>query len=159
VFCCTGSDDKVRACHELGAEAAFNYRTQDVAAELKKVAPAGVNVWWESTREPDFDRAVAALAARGRMILMAGREARPSFPVGPFYVKGCSLHGFVMFMASPDEQRAAARDLNRWLAGGQFKPRIDRQLPLARAAEAHRLQEENTIGKSGSLTGKIVLTA
>ena len=157
VFCCAGSDEKVRLCRELGAEAVFNYRTQDIAAELKKVAPAGVNVWWETTREPDFDRIVAGLAARGRTVLMAGREARPPFPVGPFYVKGCSLHGFVMFMATPDEQRTAARDLNRWLGGGQFKPRIDRVLPLAQAAEAHRIQEDSTIRKTGGLAGKIVL--
>ncbi len=157
VFCSAGSDEKVRACLELGAEGAFNYRTQDIVAELKKVAPAGVNVWWETTREPDFDKAVAALAARGRFVLMAGREARPPFPVGPFYVKGCSLRGFVMFAASPEEQRAAALDLNRWLAGGQYRPKIDRILPLSAAAEAHRLQEDSTVRKSGGLAGKIVL--
>jgi NADPH2:quinone reductase len=157
VFCSAGSDEKVEACLGLGAEAAFNYHTRDIPAELRKVAPAGVNVWWETTREPDFDRIVGALAARGRMILMAGREARPPFPVGPFYVKGCSLHGFVMFMATPEEQRAAAQDLNRWMAGGQYRPRIDRELPLAKAAEAHRLQEEATIGHGGGLSGKIVL--
>lgn len=157
VFCSAGSDAKVQACLALGAEAAFNYATQDVSAELKKAAPSGVNVWWETTREPDFDRATAALAARGRLILMAGRDARPPFPVGPFYVKGCSLRGFVMFAATPDEQRAAALDINRWLAGGQLKPRIDRILPLADAALAHRLQEESTVGKRGTLSGKIVL--
>jgi NADPH2:quinone reductase len=62
-----------------------------------------------------------------------------------------------MFNASPDEQRAAAEDINRWLAEGKLKPRIDRVLPLSQAAEAHRLQEENTIGKKGTLAGKIVL--
>jgi len=157
VFCSAGTDAKVQACRDLGAEAAFNYATQDVLAELKKVAPSGVNVWWETTREPDFDRATAALAARGRFILMAGRDARPPFPVGPFYVKGCSVRGFVMFAATPDEQRAAALDINRWLAQGQLKPRIDRVLPLADAALAHRLQEESTVGKRGTLSGKIVL--
>ena len=126
-------------------------------AELKAVCPAGVNVWWETTREPDFDRAVAAMAGRGRFILMAGREARPPFPVGPFYVKGCSLHGFVMFMATPQEQRAAAEDLNRWLSQGKYVPRIDRVLPLTETAAAHRLQEESTIQKLGTLAGKIVL--
>lgn len=158
VLCSAGSAAKVEACRALGADAAFDYRQQDVVAEIKKLAPGGVNVWWETTREPDFDRAVAALASRGRFILMAGREARPPFPVGPFYVKGCSLHGFVMFAATPDEQRAAAQDLNRWLAGGQYKPRIDRVLPLSEAAQAHRLQEENTIQRSGALAGKLVLT-
>jgi len=157
VFACAGSDEKVAACQALGAEAAFNYRTQKIADELKKVAPAGVNVWWETTREPDFEVAVAALAARGRMIVMAGREARPPFPVGPFYVKGCVLHGFVMFLATPDEQRHCADDLNRWLAEGKLKPKIDRVLPLSESAMAHQLQEEATIKRSGAIAGKIVL--
>ena len=157
VFCSAGNADKVRACLDLGAEAAFDYTCQDVVAELKKRLPAGVNVWWETTREPDFDRATAALASRGRFVLMAGRDARPPFPVGPFYVKGCSLHGFVMFAASPDEQRTAAADIRRWLATGQLRPRIDRILPLADTALAHRLQEEATVQKRGGLAGKIVL--
>ena len=120
--------------------------------------PTGINVWWETLRDPNFDRVVPLLAPRGRMILMAGREARPPFPVGPFYVKGCSLHGFAMFNATAAEQQAAADDINRWLAAGKLKSVIDRVLPLSQAAAAHRLQEENTIGKQGTLTGKIVLT-
>ncbi len=157
VITTAGSDEKVKACRELGADLAINYKTQDVDAEIKQVAPAGVNVWWETLREPNFDKAVGALAARGRMIVMAGREARPPFPVGPFYVKGCALHGFVMFMAHPDEQRAAANDINRWLVEGKLKPKIDRVMPLSRAAEAHRVQEQSTVGKTGALAGKIVL--
>jgi len=157
VFTCAGTDAKAEACRALGAEAAFNYTTQNIATELKKVAPAGVNVWWETTREPDFDRATAALAPRGRFILMAGRDARPPFPVGPFYVKGCSLLGFVMFAASAGDQQIAANDINTWLEQGVLKPRIDRVLPLSEAAMAHRLQEESTVRRQGSLSGKIVL--
>lgn len=157
VIATAGSDEKAAACRAAGAELAINYKTQDVAAEIKKVAPAGVNVWWETLREPDFDKAIASLAPRGRMIVMAGRDARPPFPVGPFYVKGCALHGFVMFMARPEEQRACAEDLNRWMVEGKLKPRIARVMRLAEAAAAHRLQEENTVGKAGTLAGKIVL--
>ncbi len=91
------------------------------------------------------------------MIVMAGRDARPTFPVGPFYVKDCSLHGFAMFNSSADEQGAAAKDINRWLAAGKLKARIDRVLPLSETAAAHRLQEESTINKTGALAGKIVL--
>ena len=87
-------------------------------------------------------------APRGRIILMAGRDARPAFPVGPFYVKGCHLYGFAMFNATPEEQRAAADDINRWLAAGKLKARIDRVLPLDRsgrrpsaARRKHRRQE------------------
>jgi len=97
------------------------------------------------------------LARRGRMVVMAGREARPVFPVGPFYVKDCELHGFAMFNYSAAEQRQCGEDLNRWLAEGKLRANIDRTLPLAEAAVAHRLQEENTIHGAGTLAGKIIL--
>lgn len=158
VITTAGTPEKVALCRELGADLAINYRADDVDAEIRKFAPGGVNVYWETLREPDFDRAVGLLAPRGRMILMAGREARPVFPVGPFYVKGCSLHGFAMFNASAAEQRRAADDINRWLAAGKLRPRIDRVLPLSQAAAAHKLQEENTLHKAGTLAGKIVLS-
>ena len=157
VIATAGTDQKVAACRELGADLAINYSTQDVVAAIKEFAPDGVNVWWETLREPDFDRAISLLALRGRMIVMAGRDARPPFPVGPFYVKGCSVHGFVMFMAHPDEQRDAADDINDWLAAGKIRPRIDRVLPLSDAAKAHEFQEQNTIAKTATVAGKIVL--
>jgi NADPH2:quinone reductase len=157
VIATAGSDPKAELCRKLGADQVINYKTHTIETELKKLAPAGVSVWWETLREPDFDLAVPSLAARGRMIVMAGREARPPFPVGPFYVKGCSLHGFVMFMATPDEQRSAADDINRWLLERRLRANIDRVMPLSQAAAAHRLQEESTIGKSGAVSGKIVL--
>lgn len=157
VITTAGSEEKRAACLALGADAAVNYKTEDVDEAVRRFAPAGVNVWWETTREPNFDRVVPLLALRGRMILMAGREARPVFPVGPFYVKDCSLHGFAMFNSSAEEQQACAADINRWLSEGKLRPRIDRVLALAEAAAAHRLQEENTLHKAGTLAGKIVL--
>ena len=157
IIATAGSDEKCAACRSLGAELTINYKAQDIAAAVKPFAPGGVNVFWETTREPNFDAIVPLLAERGRIILMAGREARPVFPVGPFYVKGCSLHGFVMFKATPDEQRKCADEINRWLAEGHIKPNISRTFPLQQAAAAHKLQEENTLQKAGTLAGKIVL--
>ena len=80
----------------------------DVDAAVREFAPQGVNVWWETLREPNSTHDRPAGRA-GRMILMAGREARPVFPVGPFYVKECSLFGFVMFNATPEEQQRGGR--------------------------------------------------
>ena len=50
-------------------------------------------------------------------------------------------------------------DLNVPMEDGKVSDttRIDRVLPLSDTAAAHRLQEENTIGKAGTLAGKIVL--
>ncbi len=157
VIATAGSAEKVAAVKALGADLVLNYKTDDIAAAVQKFSPGGVNVYWETVREPEFEKLVPLLAERGRIILMAGRDAKPTFPVGPFYVKGCSLLGFVMFKASPAEQRVCAGDINRWLANGMLKAHIGKVLPLSQAAEAHRLQEENTLRKSNTLCGKIVL--
>lgn len=157
VIATAGSAEKVAAVKALGADLVLNYKSDDIAAAVQKFSPGGVNVYWETVREPEFEKLVPLLAERGRIILMAGRDAKPTFPVGPFYVKGCSLLGFVMFKATPAEQRICAGDISRWLANGMLKAHIGKVLPLSQAAEAHRLQEENTLRKSNTLCGKIVL--
>ena len=95
---------------------------------------------------------------RGRIVVMAGRAARLSFPLGAFYVNDLKLAGFAMFNASPDEQRCCAEDMNKWYTAGQWKPQIGRTMKFSEAASAHRLQEENTLHGAGTLSGKIVLT-
>lgn len=152
-----GSDQKVAECLKLGADRAVNYKTADVDAAVREFAPNGINVWWETLREPNFERTVPLLSLRGRMVLMAGRDARPIFPVGPFYVKDCRLFGFAMFNSPPAEQRRAAEQINAWMSAGKLSARIDRVLPLDQAVEAHQLQEANTLHKAGTLAGKIVL--
>jgi len=157
VITTAGSDEKVAVAKQLGADEVIAYHHTPIGEAIGQLAPDGVEVFWETRREPDFDLAVAALAPRGRMVLMAGRDARPPFPVGPFYVKECSLHGLVMFEASPEEIAAAGRDINRWLAEGRLHAPIAHRMRLEQAAEAHRLQEAGTLRGEGGLAGKIVL--
>lgn len=158
VIATAGSDERVAKCRELGADLAINYKTGGVAAAVAEFAPNGVDVHWECSREPDFMASVALMAERGRLIVMAGRDACPPLPVGEFYVKGLSLHGFVMFKFSAANQQESAADINVWLTEGKLKANIDRIMPLDQAAEAHRLQEENTLHAAGTLSGKILLT-
>lgn len=157
VLATAGTPAKRAALGRLGVEAVFDYRRSDLQAAVREAAPDGVQVYWETQREPGLDQAVAMLADGGRIVVMAGRDARPAFPLGPFYVKGCSLCGFVMFKASSQQQAAAACDINRWLAHGRLSIPIDRVLPLSATAEAHALQESNTIARTGTLAGKIVI--
>jgi NADPH2:quinone reductase len=157
VIASAGTAVKCERVRDLGADVALDYHRSDLIEAVRAAAPEGVHAYWETLREPAFDQAVAMLGEGGRMVIMAGRDARPAFPVGPFYVKGCRLLGFVMFKATAQRQAAAAADINRWLAAGRLKPLIDRVLPLDRVAEAHAVQESATIHKSGTLVGKIVI--
>jgi NADPH:quinone reductase len=157
VIASTGSSEKAERCRQLGADDVIEYRECDLKTRLLELAPSGVDVFWETLRDPDFDLAVGCLAPNGRMVLMAGRDARPPFPVGPFYVKGCSLLGFAMFAMPAEQQRQSVLDMNHWLGTGKLHAQIDRVVPLDQAAEAHRIQESSTIAKSGLLRGKIVL--
>lgn len=153
-----GSAEKAALCQSWGADRVLNYKTDDVVAGIKEFTKGqGLNVFYETQREPDFIKMVDVMARRGRMIVMAGRQAQPTFPVGPFYVKDLSLHGFAMFNAPPDEQRICADDINRWTAEKKLHVHIGRSFPLAETAAAHQFLEENTLRKSGTLTGKVVI--
>jgi NADPH2:quinone reductase len=157
VITTVGSDEKAAKAREFGADVVINYKTQDVAEAVKKATPDGVNIWWETLREPDFEKTFSLLAAHGRMIVMAGRDARPIFPVGLFYSKNLSVLGFMILNSALEDLQAAAEDINQWMSAGKLKAQIDRVLPLSQTAEAHRLQDDSTIKKTGALTGKIIL--
>ncbi len=157
VIATAGSEEKAEMVRRFGAEEVILYKTQSILEQVKRFDSNGVNVLWETRREPDFASAVDILAERGRMVLMAGRDAQPPFPVGPFYVKECSLHGFVMFKATPIEMRTAAEELTRLLKSGKIQANIGARFPLDQAADAHRLQEAATLGDSDKLCGKIVV--
>ncbi len=157
VITTVGSTEKAGLARSFGADV-INYKTEEVDARIKALTQdQGVQVWYETQREPDFLRTIPLLATRGRMVVMAGRAAQPVFPVGPFYVKGCALFGFAMFNATPEEQRACAEDINRWHAEKKLRAIVGKTFRFSEAAGAHRLQEESTIHKAGALTGKIVL--
>ena len=160
VITAAGSDANRDYCRQLGAEIVLNYKDDTVDEQIKEAAKSngGLNVWWETQREPNFDRMVGLMKNRGRLVLMAGRAARPEFPVGPFYTRDLSMYGFAMFNAPQDEQRRAAERMNAAYTAGQWMPRIGAKFPLQQLEAAHRLQEENTLGSRKTLSGKIVIT-
>lgn len=154
-----GSDEKKALCESLGADLVLNYNDENLDDQLRAESEAnGIDVWFETQREPTPDRTVELMSKRGRIIFMAGRAARPEFPVGPFYVKDLRLFGFAMFNASADEQRVCANAINELFGNGGWSPQIGQTFPLSEAAAAHQLQEDNTLGGQGTLSGKIIVT-
>ncbi len=146
-----GSPDRVELCRGLGADFALNYKTDDLPARLREFAPEGFDVWYETHREPNLEVSVPLLRDRGRMIIIAGRAAKPILPIGSFYPRNCSLLGFAMFNASPDEQRVAADDITRWTKAGLLNPLIAQTFPLDDAAKAQRIMEENNLVRPGKV--------
>jgi NADPH2:quinone reductase len=158
VLTTVGSPEKAALCKSWGADHVINYKTEDVFAAVQRAAgDKGVNVWYETQREPDFLKTLPLLARRGRMVLIAGRQAQPTFPLGSFYPRDLSLYGFAMFNATAEELRRCADDINRLLAEKKLHAAIGRTFPLAEASAAHQLLEDNTLHRAGTLTGKVVV--
>ncbi|MGQ0634506.1 MAG: NADPH:quinone reductase [Planctomycetaceae bacterium] len=154
-----GSDAKRAYCQSLGAELALDYNSPTLDDDIRRFAApfGGIHVWFETQREPTLERTIGLMAMRGRIIVMAGRQAKPEFTLGAFYTKDLSLLGFAMFNASPDEQRECATAINDLYARSGWHPAVGITMPLSQAGAAHQLQQDNTLDKKGTLAGKIVL--
>jgi len=157
VITTAGNEEKADRCRELGADIVINYNTEAELEAILAAAPDGVDVFWETLREPNMEGIISVMKEYGRIIIMAGRDARPEFPVGPFYVKCLKLMGFVMFKANDEDLQKCAEDINQWLSDGSLKANISQVLPMSEAATAHQIQEDSTLNQSGATAGKIVL--
>ena len=80
VMTTAGDDEKAQICRKLVRNAVVNYKTGNLDDALARFGP--VDVWFETLREPDLERAVTHLAMRGRLVVIAGRDAKPDVPDG-----------------------------------------------------------------------------
>lgn len=132
-------------CRSIGAYAAVDYRDPDLPRALREVCPQGVDLWVDTAGENNLDLGVELLNKRGRFVVLAGLRTRPVLPVGPLYLKDCSIAGFAISQATPAELAGAARLINRLLADGGLRPRVVEHLPLHEAARAHQLLEDGKL--------------
>ncbi len=158
VLTTAGSDEKCRACEELGAVQAINYRQQDFVAAVKEATEGGgVNVVLDMVGGDYLARNGAALAPEGRLVQIAVQQgAEVTLPLLSVMVKRLSITGSTLRPQTVAAKAAMAEGLRRtiWplLDSGRIKPLIDSSYPLAAAAKAHARLE------SGDHIGKIVLT-
>ncbi|HEU5155706.1 MAG TPA: NADPH:quinone reductase [Streptosporangiaceae bacterium] len=132
-------------CRAHGAAEVFDYTDDDLADRIKRASPRGVDIFIDTYGHNDLQMAVELLASRGRIVLLAGVQARPALPVGPFYMKDCAIHGFVISHATTAQLAEAATMINRLLADRRLRPRHVETLPLSEAAKAHRRMEDGEL--------------
>ena len=157
VYATAGSDEKCRACVELGAKRAINYRTEDFVEVLKEeTGGRGVYVILDMVAGDYLPREVQSLADDGRLVfiaLLGGSKAQ--LDLNAVLRRRLTITGSTLRPRSIAFKAAIAKRLREvvWplIESGHIKPVLFRTFPLAQAAEAHRLME------SSQHVGKIVL--
>ena len=154
VFATAGSDEKCEAMRKLGAEHAFNYRTDDWVAEGKRVTDGrGVNLILDIVGGDYIARNLDLLSLEGRLLQIAFlKSPKAELDFSVMMRKRAWITGSTLRPRTPEEKGVIARDLlaQVWplLAKGTVAPVIHKVFPFAQAAAAHRLMEESThIGK------------
>jgi putative PIG3 family NAD(P)H quinone oxidoreductase len=152
-----GSAAKARRCLELGATAAIDYSREDFAKRVRELTDArGVDVVLDHIGASYLAQNLAALATDGRLVvigLMGG--AKVEVNLGVLLTRRLAVIGSTL-RARPVEDKAAIVRAFRTRFGaaldaGRLRPVIHAVLPLAQAAEAHRMM------KRSEHFGKIVL--
>lgn len=134
-------------CRRLGAARLIDYQ-DDVAAELRRQAPGGIDVFADTSGRLDLAAAVDQLTFGGRVIVLAGMADLVSFTAGALYTHHRSILGFAISNATTIELSAAADEVNEILGARELVPRHVDVLPLAQAARAHELLENGQVHAS-----------
>lgn len=157
VISTAGTPEKADECRRAGADHVIDHRAESWSDAALRIAASGIDVVWDATRNADLIGACRVLRERGRIVLMAGREAESVLPIGPFYTKELQMFGLMIPKASTDAKERAAAALNRWMEREQLRLPIAAEFPLTQTADAHRLQESATIGNASNVLGKILI--
>jgi putative PIG3 family NAD(P)H quinone oxidoreductase len=158
VIVTAGSDDKCAACLAIGADHAINYKTQDFAAETKRITGGkGVDVVLDMVAGDYLGREVSCMAEDGRIAIIAVQGGTTStVDSGLMLRKRLTVTGSTLRPRSVAYKTLLAQELKSkaWplIEAGKVKPVIHQVFPAAKAAEAHALMESSTH------VGKIVLT-
>jgi len=158
VIVTAGSDDRCRRCLDVGAHAAINYHTADFVSRcLELTDNRGIDVVVDCVGADYLDRHLDVLAPGGRLVviaLMGGAKAE--IDLGRVLRKRLTVIGSTLRARSAAFKGELIRsflvEFGDALDAGTLAPVVHATLPLAEAAEAHRLLA------AGEVFGKVVLT-
>jgi len=152
VIATVGSEAKAALARQDGADEVILYRTQDVAAEVKRLTSGALcRVVYDGVGRDTFHASLACTAPRG-LLVTYGNASGAVPAIEPLVLSNGSKFltrpKLADYIATREELLGRARDLFDWMAKGKLKVRIHREYPLAEAAQAHRdLESRKTTGK------------
>ena len=140
--------------HELGFDAAIDYKAENLKARLKELCPKGIDIFFDNVGGDILDAALARLAMRGRIVLCGGISSYDAAepPPGPrnylnLVSKRGRMEGFLVTDYMPRAGEAIGA-LAGWVKEGKLKYRVDVQQGLENApATLRRLFEGKNEGK------------
>lgn len=153
-----GSDEKVQACLDLGADLAINYKTQDFAAELKAARPAGFDLIIDPVAGDYISKDIQLLALDGQIVVlsMLGGHMTPELNLGLMLKKRGQLLCSTLRSRTDGYKAALIADFvhqfGTALAKGKIKPVLAQSIDWKDAERAHHLLASNAV------VGKLVLT-
>lgn len=153
VLTTVSSDEKGALAVAAGAHQTINYTVGDPVAEIRKLAPEGVDLVVEvaPAQNNDLDRAVTRV--RGTIAVYANNGGDEfSIPVRETFSKNLRYQFVLLYTLGEDLLRAAAEDVTAALEDGAFAVGEDaglplHHLPLEETAAAHDAVEQGTVGK------------
>ena len=152
-----GTEDKVEAALDIGADAAINYRTEDFENRVKDITEGrGVDIVLDMVGGDYVPRNLACLADEGRHVSIAfQRGAEATLPIVQVMRRRLTLTGSTLRARSLAFKTMVADELKGtawgYAEGGRLKPVMDKSFALADAADAHARME------AGEHVGKITL--
>ncbi|MBP0599718.1 NAD(P)H-quinone oxidoreductase [Herbaspirillum sp. LeCh32-8] len=154
VFATAGSAEKCRACEELGAERAINYKTEDFEAVVKELTGGrGVDVILDMVGGDYLPREIKALADDGRLVFIAQLGgSKGQLDMGQVMRRRLTITGSTLRPRPVAFKAAIAASLRErvWplIEAGKIRPVIHHTFPLEQAAQAHAMMESSAhIGK------------
>lgn len=144
---------KARLAHAAGAHHVINYREGDPAAEIRKIAPDGVDIVAEVALGANLALDLAVLRTRGTIATYANDGGKPvELDVRQNMMLNSRFQFLVLYTVGAEVLAGAAEDVAAAVAAGALPVGAEHGLPLTRfplagTAEAHRAVEEGTVGK------------